>query len=498
MTRQLDDAAVATIFGPRLRATSGGILVLITLIAFEGLAVAAALPTAARELNAIGAIGWTFTAFLVCNVVGMVLAGQMCDRYGAAIPLLIGLGCFVGGLLVSGTAASMAQLVVGRGTQGIGSGVLITAIYVVLGETYPDALRPKIFAAMSSAWVLPSLIGPLVAGSLAEHASWRWVFLGLLPFVLIGAALLAPVLHRLPRHRVAGSPLADPRRIVQAVAVALGIASFQAAGQHPSAVALAAAAAGVLVLIWGLRALLPAGTITVRRGVSAPIAMRGLLAGAFFGVDALVPLTLSVQHGYGAIAAGLPLVASGITWAAGSWWQGRDRYAGSDRVGLIRAGFGFVAVAAAATAVVVQPAVPGWLMYVAWGIAGIGAGLAMSSIGVLLLRFTTDADRGTDSASLQLADAVSSAVTAGFGGVLVATAARGALRYTTAFTVLDLAMAGVAVAGILVAGRSAPARPRRTSASGRPQPTSAPGRPQPTSAPGRPQPTSAPGRPQPT
>ncbi|MEP6598118.1 MAG: MFS transporter [Actinomycetota bacterium] len=459
---QRQEVAPSQIFGPRLRATTGGILVLITLIAFEGLAVAAALPTAARELNAIGAIGWAFTAFLVCNVVGMVIAGQMCDRFGAAIPLLIGLACFVAGLLVAGTATSMTQLVAGRGSQGIGSGILITAIYVVLGEAYPDALRPKIFAAMSSAWVLPSLVGPLVAGSLAEHASWRWVFLGLLPFVLVGAGLLLPVLRRLPRHRATGSPLADPRRIVQAVAVALGIASFQAAGQHPSAASIAAGALGVAALIWGLRTLLPPGTVTVRRGVSAPIAMRGLLAGAFFGVDALVPLTLTVQHGYGAVAAGLPLVASGVTWAAGSWWQGRDRHVDSNRVGLIRSGFGFVAAAAVTTALAAQPAVPGWLMYVAWGIAGIGAGLAMSSIGVLLLRYTNDADRGTDSASLQLSDAVSSALTAGLGGVLVAAAARGVLGYTTAFTVLDLAMAGIALVGVALAGRSAAASPRPT------------------------------------
>jgi hypothetical protein len=145
---------------------------------------------------------------------------------------------------------------------------------------------------------------------------------------------------------------------------------------------------------------------------------------------------------------------SGVTWSLGSWWQGRDRHAGSDRVGLIRAGFGFVALAAVATAFASRPNVPGGWMYLAWTTAGLGAGLAMSSIAVLLLRFTTDADRGADSAALQLSDAVVSAATTGIAGVLVAAAVRGAIGYTAAFVALDLTMAALAVVGMLVAGRA--------------------------------------------
>jgi hypothetical protein len=110
-------------------------------------------------------------------------------------------------------------------------------------------------------------------------------------------------------------------------------------------------------------------------------------------------------------------------------------------------------VSALAVAVTAQPSMPGWLIYPAWALAGIGAGLTMTSVSVLLLNYTNDADRGADSAALQLSDATSSAVTTGVAGVLVAAAARGTLGYTAAFTVLDLAMAGVALAGVLVAGQ---------------------------------------------
>jgi hypothetical protein len=173
----------------------------------------------------------------------------------------------------------------------------------------------------------------------------------------------------------------------------------------------------------------------------------------------MVPLTLTVQHRYSAVAAGLPLAASGVSWAVGSWWQGRSRV--SDRVGLIRAGLGFIAVAAAATAVVAFPAVPGWVMYGTWALAGIGAGLGISSVGVLLLNYTTDADRGADSAALQVADVVTVSLTTGLAGVLVAAAAAGPLGYTSAFVFLDLSMAALALLGVAVARRARPAAAAR-------------------------------------
>lgn len=450
-----EQAVTRSIFSPAHRSTSGGILVLVTLIAFEAMAVAAALPTAAREVHGIAAIGWAFTGFLVSDVVGMVVSGQVCDRRGPRPPMVAGLAGFVAGLAVAGTATSMAQLVAGRCVQGVGAGLMITAIYVVLGSAYPDELRPKIFTALASAWVLPSLLGPVVSGTLSQHASWRWVFLGLLPFVVVGAALLIPVLRRMEPVRVPG-PLADPRHVLRAVAAAGGVAALVAAGQHPSLLSAPAAVLGAAALVWGLRALLPPGTVGVRPGVAAPVALRGLFAGAFFGVESLVPLTQSVQHGFGATVAGLPLVVSGVAWWLGSWWQARDHADASPgrRVTLIRTGFALIAVAGALVALGAQPRVSGWLIFGAWALAGLGAGLTWSSIGVLLLRYTNDADRGADSAALQLSDAVASALTSGIGGVLVAAAARDVFGYTTAFTLLDLAMAGVAVLGVAVAGRA--------------------------------------------
>jgi hypothetical protein len=228
----------------------------------------------------------------------------------------------------------------------------------------------------------------------------------------------------------------------------------QAAADEVRAAALAAV--GVVVLVVGLWPLLPKGTFRVRPGVSAPIALRGLLAGTFFGVEALIPLSLSVQHGYGATAAGLPLAVSGFSWSAGSWWQGRvdDAAHPQRRIALIRAGFVLNAVAALGMAAAALPSLPGGLAYPAWMLAGLGAGFTMSSVSVLMLKYTNDADRGSDSAALQLSDATASALTTGLAGVLVAAAARGAIGNTAAFVTLDVVMCGVALVGALLAGRA--------------------------------------------
>jgi MFS family permease len=460
-----EDARTATtprtIFSGPLRTTSSGILVLITFVAFEAMAVAVALPSAARDLRGLEQFGWAFTGFLAANVLGMVASGEVSDRRGPRLPLVVGVAAFLTGLLLAGTATTMLQLVVGRVVQGLGGGILITAVYVVIGTEYPESLRPKFFAALATAWVLPSLIGPIVAGAMTEHLGWRSVFLALVPMVVAGAVLMVPVLRSLTRLSAEPPARVDTGRIGHAGAVAVGVSALAHAGQSPSPVSVAAGAVGLVAMAWGLRVLLPAGTFQVRRGVSAPVAMRGLFAGAFFGMESIVPLSMSQQHGYGPLAAGLPLACGGVAWAVGSWWQGRDASGDEQerRVRLVRVGFTLVTACALAVAFAAHPWAPGWLIYPAWAAGGLGAGMAMTTANVLLLRYTNDADRGADSAALQLSDATSSALTTGVAGLLVAAAVRGSLGYTTAFVTLGLAMAAVAFVGVLLAGRvRAPAR----------------------------------------
>src|SRR5207244_1305588 len=70
-------AAPTRVLDRRLRATTIGLVSIVTLIAFEAMAVATALPTAVRDLDGLAYYGWSFTAFLIANIVGMVAAGEL-------------------------------------------------------------------------------------------------------------------------------------------------------------------------------------------------------------------------------------------------------------------------------------------------------------------------------------------------------------------------------------------------------------------------------------
>jgi MFS family permease len=432
------------------RAATAGIVGLISLIAFEAIAVATALPTAVRELDGLAWYGWSFTALLVTSVVGMVAAGELTDRVGGRLPLLVGVGTFLAGLLIAGLAPDMAVFLIGRALQGLGVGLLIVVIYVVVGDQYPERLRPTVFGAISAAWVIPSLVGPVVAGALAEGPGWRWVFLGLVPLVAAAVAALVPTLRRLRRPAEPGP--ARPGRRLAAVATAVGVAGVQWSLQDLGWPRAPALAGGLVLLGVGLRALLPKGTVALRRGVPAVVGFRGLLAGAFFSVESLVPLTLTLVHGYSPTASGAPLTFGALGWAAGSFWQGRR--ADLPRHLLVRVGFVLVAVAAAGMAVVAQPWSPAWLIYPVWVAGGSGMGLAMSSLSVLLLSFSPPAERGVNSSALQLSDSVASALCIGLGGALVAASARGVLPLGRAAGALDLLMVLVAVGGAILAGRA--------------------------------------------
>lgn len=455
MTDTLPDAPTgrsAGMFSGPLRVATVGIVGLVSLIAFETMAVATALPTAVAELRGLAWYGWSFTALLVTSVVGMVAAGELADRVGARWPLLVGVGTFLTGLVTAGIAPAMAVFVLGRALQGVGVGLLAVVLYVLVGEAYPEHLRPRVFGAVSAAWVLPALVGPVVAGALAEGVGWRWVFLGLVPLVLAGGGMLVPTARQLRRPATAAP--ARPGRWVAAVLVAVGVAAVQWAAQQLSWPRAPVAAGGLALLVAGMRVLLPRGTVALRRGVPAVVGFRGMLGGAFFSVESLVPLTLTLVHGYSATAAGVPLTGGAVGWAAASWWQARRPDV--PRHLLVRAGFVLVAVAAGGMAVVSQRWAPGWLVYPVWVAGGLGMGLAMTSVSVLLLSLSPPAERGANSSALQISDSVASALCIGLAGALVAASARDVLPLPSAAATLDLLMVVLALTGAVLAGRARP------------------------------------------
>lgn len=430
------------------RSTTAGLLLVVTLIAFENMGVATAMPTMVAELHGQNLYSWPFTAYLIASVVATVLSGRLGDRRGPAPALLIGPALFAVGLLVAGTATGMPTLLLGRVLQGFGSGVLLVAISLLIALTYPDRERPVIYAANAAAWVLPAVIGPFVAGILTVTVGWRWVFLGLVPLVFLAVSLLLTVIRRLPRH-VAGEHR-QRAGVPAAVIAALGVAALTWAAQHPSPLAIGYGAGGLLALTFAVRRLLPAGTLTSKPGLPTVVASRALISGAYTGMEAYLPLTMSAVHGYGPALAGLPLTITALGWSAASVVQGR--HLDWSREASLRAGFALVAIGLVIFMFVSQPWFPAWTAFVACLIGGSGMGIAMPAISVLLLRFSPEDQRGFNTSAMQLSDWIGSALIVGLGGVLLVALAS-ARQPSAAVATLAAVTVAIAALGVALTGR---------------------------------------------
>src|SRR5207237_8404553 len=125
------------------------------------MAVGAVMPVAALDLGGLDGYGWAFSAFMLASLVGAISAGQSADRRGSGAPARLGFAAFTAGLIVAGMAPAWSILLLGRALQGFGAGSLIAVAYVAIARGYPEGLRPRLLALLSSAWIMPALIGPV-------------------------------------------------------------------------------------------------------------------------------------------------------------------------------------------------------------------------------------------------------------------------------------------------------------------------------------------------
>lgn len=275
------------VFGPERRALTVGVLLMITLVAFEALATATVMPAAEDDLGGLRLYSWAFSGFLLASIPGITIAGRESDRVGPARPFALGLTLFATGLIIAGLAPAMWMLVAGRVVQGLGAGFIPTVVYVVAGRAYTEELRPRLFALFSTAWVVPGLIGPGIAGAMAEYLSWRLAFLALLPLVALAAWLTIPALRSLDR---AAAGVSTPGSLGLALQVTVGAALLLGGLTSGSwLVGVPLTAAGVVMAGRVLPGFLPKGVFRVARGLPAAIAGMAVLNFVFLATDSWAP-----------------------------------------------------------------------------------------------------------------------------------------------------------------------------------------------------------------
>jgi MFS family permease len=451
----LESRVAEHVFDKKHRALTIGLILGITLFAFENLAIITVAPHIAESLNGLQLYGWMFTGFLLASLFSTVLGGEWADKYGPTRPLSIGLVVFGIGLLMSATASSMFLLILGRIIQGLGGGAIITALYTVLNFAYDDTLRPRIITLMSSAWVMPALVGPALAGYLAEIFSWRILFWGVVPLLFVVAALTIPTFYRLKQER---STEVKESRLPFALGLVMGTGMLLYGFTLSSALmVVATVVCGGVLAFWSLQFFLPRGTFTLKPGLPALIATRGLSFSAFIGVEAFLSLMLSEIHGYSSALTGAVIAVGTLSWTLGTWLQDRFEKKKGKKKRRRRVIWGTLILLLGSSLQIVVLFSPGFsllLTLAGWLLAGVGIGLAHSTISVLAFASAPEGKEGRISAALQLTEQFSSSFCTGLGGALLAYAISSGLGNQFGIALAFSVACGMGILGVIAAYRT--------------------------------------------
>ncbi|MGH7734301.1 MAG: MFS transporter, partial [Gemmatimonadales bacterium] len=175
------------------------------LSAVDNTIVATAIPQVVRDLGGFSLFSWVFSAYLLSQTVTIPIYGKLADQWGRKPVLLFGTVVFLVGSALSASSWSMVSLICFRGLQGLGAGSIMATVNTLAGDLYSLEERGRIQGWLSSVWGISAVFGPTVGGSLAQYASWRWIFLINLPLGAGAIMLIARYLHEnvsRTRHRI--------------------------------------------------------------------------------------------------------------------------------------------------------------------------------------------------------------------------------------------------------------------------------------------------------
>jgi MFS family permease len=397
MTMTTPARAPERAFDSEHRAITLGLLALVTMFAFEAVAVSLAMPSVARELDGETLYPIAVVGLLTAAVVGMVVGGTWSDARGPGLPLTVGGLGFVAGLVLSGLAGSMELFVGGRLLQGLGCGAALTAMYVAVADAYPAHLRTRVFSLFATAWVVPSIAGPFIAGALVDLFGWRSVFLVVAAFA---------TLSTLGVRAAMGSRLAVRESVV-------------AWGRRPAYAVVAAS--GLLAVAMG--PLLPRGTARAEPGLPAVVAARGIFGGAFACVEMFLPLVLQDESGLSPTVTGLVMMVGALGWTAGSSYSGRhgrpETFPGLLRVGAVALLAG-AAVSLFLVPVDHLPVVAAVVATIGFSLMAVGMGLATPLMSTLALDLSPAGREGESGGAIQMSDALGQSIAAGLVGAVFA------------------------------------------------------------------------------
>src|SRR5581483_6470560 len=379
----------------------------------QSLVVVAAMPRVLRDLGGVEFYGTVFSGYFLSGLVSIPLAGRAADREGPTRPFVRMMLCFALGTVLCSLAPSMPLLALARVIQGYGGGAVYTIAYGVIAKAYPSQARPRMLVVLTMTWVVSGLVAPSVGAILATTVGWRWVFVVVLPLVLLAAALAGPGLVGL-RGAMDVPRITPTWPLLLAAASAAGL--IASANTHWWSIPLAAAAAaGALV---AMQRLMTRGWLRAAAGAPAAVALNLLLYLGFFTADSFITLLLTDVRGVSVAEAGVAVTLVSISWSLASWWQSKaiTRYAPS----LLTLGGSAVFVAGTACVLSLLAGAPLWLGYAGWTVAGAGVGVAFPTLLLASMEYAGRGDETSAMAARFVSGRMGIIVGTGLGGAAVA------------------------------------------------------------------------------
>ncbi|MFA5308334.1 MAG: MDR family MFS transporter [Dehalococcoidales bacterium] len=160
----------------QVRWTMAGVMLAMLLSALDQTIVGTAMPRIIADLSGFSQYTWVTSIYMITSAVTVPIVGKLSDMYGRKTFYVIGIGIFVAFSLACGFAQNMTQLIIFRGLQGIGGGVMMTNAFTVIADIFPPRERGKYQGLMTAVFSFASVIGPSTGGLLTDNLSWHWVF----------------------------------------------------------------------------------------------------------------------------------------------------------------------------------------------------------------------------------------------------------------------------------------------------------------------------------
>ncbi|MBP0723965.1 MFS transporter [Bacillus sp. RG28] len=168
-----------------------GLIIAMFFSALDGTIVGTAMPRIVGDLGGFDKMTWLTTAYLLTSTAVVPIAGKLADLIGRRGVYVTGLIVFMASSALCGLANNMTELIIYRGIQGIGGGIMMPMAMIVIGDLFTGKERAKFQGVFGGIYGLASVIGPQVGGWIVDNLNWHWVFYINLPVGIIATIFIA-------------------------------------------------------------------------------------------------------------------------------------------------------------------------------------------------------------------------------------------------------------------------------------------------------------------